>query len=125
EASGGTTRLPLGSTNVTTKIGVEGRDTPPGEWPEVEFRRAVHNYFAAMGIPVLRGRAFDASDGPNAPPVVVINQTMARQLFPNEDPVGKRVRMPLSPPWTPIVGFIGDVRHSGLETPPAPEMYIP
>jgi len=125
EASGGTTRLPLGSTNVTTKIGVEGRDTPPGEWPEVEFRRAVHNYFAAMGIPVLRGRAFDASDGPNAPPVVVINQTMARQLFPNEDPVGKRVRMTVSSAWTTIVGVIGDVRHSGLETPPAPEMYVP
>jgi putative ABC transport system permease protein len=78
-----------------------------------------------MGIPVLRGRAFDASDGPNAPPVVVINQTMARQLFPNEDPVGKRVRMTVSSAWTTIVGVIGDVRHSGLETPPAPEMYVP
>jgi putative ABC transport system permease protein len=130
-ASGGTTRLPLGSTNVTTKIGVEGRDLPPGEWPEVEFRRAVHHYFTAMGIPVLRGRDFNASDGPTAPPVIVINQTMARQLFPNDDPVGRRVRIgspgtAMAPtPWSTIVGVIGDVRHSGLETPPSPEMYIP
>jgi predicted permease len=124
-ASGGTTRLPLGSTNVTTKIGVEGRNTPPGEWPEVEFRRAVHDYFAAMGIPVLRGRGFEAADGPSAPPVVVINQTMARQLFGHDDPVGRRVRMGLDSPWSTIVGVIGDVRHSGLEAAPSPEMYIP
>ena len=130
-ASGGTTRLPLGSTNVTTKIGVEGRSLPPGEWPEVEFRRAVHDYFKAMGIPLLRGREFTATDGPTAPPVIVINQTMARQLFANEDPVGRRVQIgspgsAMSPtPWSTIVGVIGDVRHSGLEAPPSPEMYMP
>jgi putative ABC transport system permease protein len=129
-SSGGTTRLPLGSTNVTTKIGVEGRDLPPGEWPEVEFRRAVHDYFKAMGIPVLRGREFNATDGPAAPPVIVINQTMARQLFPNEDPIGRRVQIGTptpgaANPWSTIVGVIGDVRHSGLEAPPSPEMYMP
>src|SRR5262249_14150325 len=92
-ASGRTTRPPLGSTNVTTKVGVEGRNLPPGEWPEVEFRRAVHDYFKAMGIPVLRGRAFNAGDGPNAPSVFAINQTMARQLFGSEDPVGRRIQV--------------------------------
>ena len=66
-STGGTTRLPLGSTNVTTKVGVEGRGVPPGEWPEVEFRRAVHNYFPAMGIPILRGRGFTEQDGPTSP----------------------------------------------------------
>jgi putative ABC transport system permease protein len=125
-ATGGTTRLPLGSTNVTTKIGIEGRDIPPGQWPEVEFRRAVHNYFAAMGIPVLRGRGFDeAKDGPTTVPVVVINQTMAKQQFPGEDPVGRRLHMTPSGGWLTIVGVIGDIRHAGLETPPSPEMYIP
>ena len=130
-STGGTTRLPLGSTNVTTKVGVEGRSIPPGEWPEVEFRRAMHDYFTAMGIPLVRGRAFAATDGPSAPSVIVINQTMARQLFPNEDPVGRRRQMG-SPgtaaapsPWITIVGVVGDVRHSGLEAPPAPEMYMP
>ena len=132
-STGGTTRLPLGSTNVTTKVGVEGRGSaiPPGEWPEVEFRRAMHDYFTAMGIPLVRGRVFAGTDGPAAPPVIVINQTMARQLFPNEDPVGRRLQMgspgaPGSPsPWITIVGVIGDVRHSGLEAPPPPEMYMP
>jgi len=130
-ASGGTTRLPLGSTNVTTKVGVEGRSLPPGDWPEVEFRRAVHHYFTAMGIPVRRGRDFNAGDGPDAAPVIVINQTMARQLFGSDDPVGRRLQIgtggtPASPtPWSTIVGVIGDVRHSGLEAPPSPEMYMP
>lgn len=124
-ASGGTTRLPLGSTNVTTKVGVEGRDQPPGEWPEVEFRRALHGYFTAMGIPVLRGRGFNSTDAPPAPPVVVINQTMARQLFGEADPVGRRVRMSGGTQWITIVGVIGDVRHSDLESAPAPEMYVP
>ncbi|HMC77034.1 MAG TPA: ABC transporter permease [Vicinamibacterales bacterium] len=125
---GGTTRLPLGSTNVTTRVAIEGRDLPPGEWPEVEFRRAVHNYFAAMGIPILRGRGFTGQDGPNSPPVIVINQTMARRLFGNADPVGQRLRTstatgPTAPPPSTIIGVIGDVRHSGLEAEPAPEMY--
>jgi predicted permease len=125
-ASGGTTRLPLGSTNVTTKIGIEGRDVPPGQWPEVEFRRAVHDYFTAMGIPVLRGRGFDAiHDGPGTMPVVVINQTLARQQFRGEDPVGRRLRMSPTGSWLTIVGVIGDVRHAGLEAPPSPEMYVP
>jgi putative ABC transport system permease protein len=126
---GGTTRLPLGSTNVSTKVEVEGRALPPGEWPEVEFRRAIHNYFAAMAIPILRGRGFTAQDGPTAPPVIVINQTMARKLFPGEDPVGRRIRTstatgPTAPPPSTVIGVIGDVRHSGLEQEPAPEMYI-
>jgi predicted permease len=123
-ATGGTTRLPLGSTNVTTKVGIEGTDKPIGEWPEVEFRRAVHNYFDAMGIPLLRGRSFNAGDTALAPPVVLINQTMARQLFPHVDPVGKRLRNSPNGPFSTIVGVIGDVRHSDLETPPSPEMYI-
>jgi putative ABC transport system permease protein len=125
---GGTTRLPLGSTNVSTKVNIEGRALPPGEWPEVEFRRAVHNYFTAMGIPILRGRGFNAQDGPAAPSVVVINQTMARKLFAGGDPVGRRLLLgtaigPAAPPPATIIGVIGDVRHSGLEAEPAPELY--
>jgi putative ABC transport system permease protein len=124
-AVGGTTRLPLGSTNVSTKIVVEGRDVAPADLPEAEFRRAVHNYFPAMGIRVLRGRPFDINDGPSSPPVVVINDTMARQMFRGEDPIGKRVQFGApGGTWSTIVGIIGDVRHRGLESPPSPEAYI-
>jgi putative ABC transport system permease protein len=124
-AAGGTTRIPLGSTNVTTRLAVEGRPTPPGEMPEVEFRRAMHDYFQTMGIPILRGRAFSAEDGPDSPPVVVVNETLARRVWPNEDPIGQRVRMGSNAtgPWSTVVGIIGDVRHSSLDTPPAAELY--
>jgi putative ABC transport system permease protein len=125
-AVGGTTRVPLGSTSVSTSVQVEGRDVPLAEQPEVQFRRAMHNYFEAMGIPIKQGRNFNDTDTATAPPVAVINDTMARRLFPNEDPVGKHIRTGPNPsgPWTTIIGVIGDVRHGGLEDNPQPELYI-
>jgi len=123
---GGTTRVPLGSTSVTTSVQIDGRPVPNSELPEVQFRRAMHHYFEAMGIPIRRGRSFDPKDTATAPPVAVINETMARRLFPNQDAVGQRVRTGPSAtgPWTTIVGVIGDVRHGGLEEEPQPELYI-
>lgn len=125
-AVGGTTRVPLGSTSVTTTIQIDGRPVPNAELPEVQFRRAMHNYFATMGIPIRRGRNFDPKDGATAPPVAVINETMARRLFPGQNAVGQRIRTGPSAtgPWTTIVGVIGDIRHGGLEEEPQPEMYI-
>jgi putative ABC transport system permease protein len=125
-ASGGTTRLPLGSTNVSTRVMVEGRSIAPGDMPEVELRRAVRDYFRAMGMPILRGRSFTAEDGPNAPSVSVINQTMARRLWPNEDAVGKHFKMGTNPQtrWTTVIGVVGDLRHAGLDVEPAAEFYI-
>src|SRR5262249_37937260 len=77
-----------------------------------------------MGIPLLRGRTFADQDGPAAPPVVVINERMARRLLPGEDPIGRRIRFgSSSSPWLTIVGVIGDVRHTALDAEPAPEMY--
>jgi len=123
---GGTTRVPLGSTSVSTSVQIEGRPVPVAEQPEVQFRRAMHNYFETMGIPLKAGRNFDSNDSPTAPPVAVINETMARKLWPNQDPLGQHVRMGPNPsgPWTTIIGVIGDVRHGGLEEVPQPEMYI-
>jgi predicted permease len=125
-SAGGTTRVPLGSTSVTTSIQIDGRPVPNSELPEVQFRRAMHNYFETMGIPIRRGRNFDPNDGATAPPVAVINETMARRLFPNQEAVGQRVRTGpnATGPWTTIVGVIGDIRHGGLEEAPQPELYI-
>jgi len=105
---------------------IDGRSMTAAEMPEVEMRRAVHDYFRAMSMPVLSGRTFSASDGPQAPPVAVINQTMARRLWPDEEPVGQRFKMGTNPqtPWMTVIGVVGDLRHSGLEVPPAPEFYI-
>ena len=123
---GGTTRVPLGSTSVTTTVQIDGRPVPNAELPEVQFRRAMHNYFETMSIPIRRGRNFDPKDGAAAPTVAVINETMARRLFPSQDAVGQRVRTGpnATGPWTTIVGVIGDIRHGGLEEEPQPEMYI-
>ena len=126
-STGGTTRVPLGSTNVSTLVSVEGRDIPAAQLPEVEFRRALNNYFAAMGMPIVRGRGFTRDDAlPNASQVCVINHAMQLRLFPDEDPVGRRVRMGTTAqaPWITIVGVVGDVRHSSLEEAPKSELYI-
>lgn len=125
-SAGGTTRVPLGSTSVTTSVQIDGLPVPVAELPEVQFRRAMHDLFGTMGIPIIRGRDFNPEDGPNAPSVAVVNETMARRLFPNQDPIGQRVRTGPNPSgaWTTIIGVIGDVKHGGLEEELQPEMYI-
>ena len=121
---GGTSRLPLGSTGLTTAINVEGRPTPVAEWPEVQFRRALGDYFQTMGIPVIRGRMFTEMDGPNAPPVCIVNQALAAKMFHGEDPVGRQIRnSETGPAWT-IVALVGDVKHAALDEDPQPEMYV-
>jgi putative ABC transport system permease protein len=123
---GGTTRVPLGSTSVSTTVQRESNPVPVAELPEVQFRRAMHNYFQAMGIPIRRGRGFAPTDTATAPPVAIINETMANRLFRNQEPVGQHIRIGPTPsgPWMTIVGVVGDVRHGGLEEEPQPEMYI-
>lgn len=127
-AAGGTTRLPLGSTSVSTTIDVKGQTRPDAELPEVQFRRAVDDFFGAMRMPITRGRGFTREDGPAAPPVAVINEAMAARLFPAGDAVGRRIRTGPTParnPWMTVVGVVGNVRHTSLDQRPAPELYIP
>jgi putative ABC transport system permease protein len=124
ESVGGTSRLPLGSTGLTTSISVEGRGTPVAEWPEVQFRRSLGDYFQTMGIPLLKGRFFNSSDTATAPPVCLINQSMAALFFPGEDPVGRQLRnSQTGPAWT-VIGLIGNVKHGALDEEPQPEMYV-
>jgi len=124
---GGTTRIPLGSTQVTTQLTVDGRDVPPASLPEVDMRRAVGNYFQTMNIPVVQGRAFESNDRTSTEGFAVVNAALARQVFKDERVVGRRVKMgPPSPdtPWLTIIGVVGDVRHMSLEEQPRPEIYI-
>ncbi|MGQ0733651.1 MAG: ADOP family duplicated permease [Acidobacteriota bacterium] len=123
---GGTTRLPLGSTGLTTMIDLQERPRPPAEWPEVQFRRAIGDYFQAMGIPILRGRTFLPSEAPpTGPSVCLINQVLASRVFPGLDPVGQHIRTGQNAPWMTVVGVIGDVKHGALDEELAPELYIP
>ena len=84
-------------------------------------------YTSAMRTPLIRGRFFDQSDGPDAPSVVIINQTMARTFWPNQDAIGKRLKFggaQSRTPWSQIVGIVADVRQVDLSIPPGPEMYF-
>jgi putative ABC transport system permease protein len=123
---GGTTRLPLGGSNSSTQVAIEGRVPPTGQWPETDFRRAMHRYFETMGIPVRRGRVFTGADRAGAPPVAVINETFAKKMFGDEDPIGRQLRLGPSSPLrqATIVGIVGDLRHQRLDVAPNPEVYV-
>ena len=84
--------------------------------------------FATLGTPLLRGRFFSAEDGPDSLPVAIVNDAMARHLWPGRDPVGKRFKFgpqDSNRPWFTVVGVVGDMRRQGLETEPIPQMFQP
>jgi putative ABC transport system permease protein len=123
------TRLPLMSAlnNITSFLAIEGREVPPGERPEIDFRRASTGYFQTMGIPLLSGRLVTEQDVSNNTSSVLINEAMAKRFFSGEDPVGKRISTANSTgqqtQWQTIVGVVGSVRHLGLDVEPRPEIY--
>src|SRR5262249_2957877 len=82
-------------------------------------------YFETIGIPLVRGRSFTAADTTNAPWVVVINDSMAREYWQGENPIGQRLQIAGNPTWTTVIGVVGDVMHEGLDGAAKPEMYIP
>jgi predicted permease len=125
---GGTTRLPLGSTNVSTMVEVEGRSVPRTEFPEVELRRGVSDYFGAMGMPLVAGRAFGPEDSLETLSLTsvgsaVVNTAFVARVFPGEEALGRKIRMGTGS-WLAIVGVVGSIRHGSLEETPRPELYI-
>ena len=125
--AGLTTILPMSGINSDCSFKIEGQPmdkTRPG--PDEEDRFVSPDYFQTLQMPLLRGRFFTAADKLDAPPVVIINQALAQRYWPNEDPVGKRIRVPFTKPaWSTIVGIVGDVHHRGLDQPVKPEFYLP
>jgi putative ABC transport system permease protein len=122
---GFTSHLPLAGTNNNWSFFIEGRPpNPPGVYDSTDYRPVTAGYFETIGIPIKRGRSFEARDDEDRALVVVINEAMARQFWPNENPVGKRLKFG-DEHWRTIVGIVGDVHHQGLAIAPAPEMYIP
>jgi len=123
--AGGTTRMPLASTNDTTAVRVEGQPDEDARLHVVGFRRTLHDYFAVMRIPLRRGQLFSDDDPIGAATAAVINETLAAQLFATEDPIGRRLALGGDPdsPWLTVVGVVADVRHGSLERPAPPELY--
>ncbi len=98
---------------------IEGRSTPDGQWPNAASRTVTPGYFATMGIPLLRGREFGEQDDENAPGVVIVNQILAEQFFPHQDPLGQRIRVGSRDPevqWLEIVGVASSVRQWSFGT---------
>jgi predicted permease len=121
-----TGQVPLGG-NYDRRSGyLEERQTGRDE-DEVEFERysISPTYLRVMGIPLLKGRALGDHDRTDAPGVMLVSETAARQHWPGQNPLGRKVIFdPKAPPIT-VVGVVGDVRHYRLEDPPAPQMYRP
>ncbi|MGH9404579.1 MAG: ABC transporter permease [Terriglobia bacterium] len=105
---------------------VEGRPLAPGQPPPtISLNHVSTGYFKTMGISILRGRAFLDSDSAKMPLVAIINQTMARKLWPKEDPIGRRFRGSASGPWTKVVGIARDSKNGDLLAKAVPYFYVP
>ena len=125
QSAGVVTTLPFSGDISTGTFTVEGRPPAAGESDVANRRGATPDYFRAMGIPLVKGRAFTAHDTVDAPAVVIINETMARRYFPGVDPLGKRIVSPAGPGGVvmTVVGVVGDVKNAGLDEEPKPEFY--
>ncbi len=146
ESAGLTSALPLTNSGWSKLFSIEGRRAPRSleEVPVMQFRKISGDYFNTLAIPLTKGRYLNRDDTRDALPVAVINESLARLYFPNEDPIGKRVW--LGPPeelipsdWIPpgmdvkgfrftrwtIVGVVKDVLHKGLNQQSQPEIYMP
>lgn len=107
-------------------IEVPGRPRPAqGTGGMVGWRSVSPGYFAALGVPIVRGRAFTDADRAAGEEPVILSQALARRLFPNEDALGKNLRLGGSGPWRQVVGIAADVRNNGLVESSDPEYYVP
>ncbi len=130
-----TNHVPIGGASLPTRLEVAGF-VPPSEQaePSANFRSISPEYFVAMGIPVLLGTGFTDADLAAPNDKLVVNQSLARRYWPNDNPLGKRITIHKSARWLPdfgepisglVIGVVGDVRHFGAETTPPDEVYLP
>ena len=124
--AGAAVTLPIGGDDFAAGFAIEGAPlAPPGQEPRAGYQVVTPRYFRTMGIPILAGRDFAASDTRDTQPVVLVNRTFARQQWRDADPIGKRLRIGRDGRWMTVVGVVGDIRHLGPATPPRPEFYQP
>ena len=130
QSAGVSTSVPMSGFNSAGSFGIEGRNIAPGEmapWGNRWFAGA--SYFQTMGVALIKGRYFDDRDVRDAPQVAIIDETMERKFWPDQDPIGKRIgfqRDPQGNPiWREVVGVVGHVKHKGLEGESPVQYYIP
>jgi putative ABC transport system permease protein len=129
QSVGAVSVLPLGGNFDTAGTEPEGFAHGPGETPYPERYIVTQGYFPAMGIRLERGRLFSEGDDESASLVVLVSETAARRWWPNQDPVGRHIKVPgfdAGPqPWRTVVGVVGDVKQSGLDAPYTMQIYLP
>lgn len=127
--AGFTSALPLTWRGGTNGFTPEGMALDPRVTYDANNRVITPGYFEAMQIPLVRGRFFDDRDGERTQPVAIINETMAKKFWGNQDPIGKRFKLGTAEdkasPWLRIVGVVHDVRQMALDSAPRQEMYFP
>jgi predicted permease len=120
-SAGFTNHIPLVMKGDITGIGAEGHDAKTRF--QCNSRAIGPGYLRTMGIPLRRGRDINERDGEGAPLVVLINETLARTVWPNQDPIGRRLVF-MGRVEVPVVGVVGDIHQAGLDVPSKPEFYV-
>ena len=127
-AAGAINHLPIAGDIWGFPYRIEGRPAPrPGESPVATYRAVLPGYFDAMRLPILRGRDIAATDGPSAPGVVLVNEYLAKRVWPGEDPIGKRIDLDgseESPAWVTVVGVVKNAVREEWSDPPEDEVYL-
>ena len=124
QAVGFSDQIPLSLSSSQTSVRPEGYTPPPGAInPSIDYTTVDDGYFAAMGVPVLRGRGFSETDTAGTSPVMVINETFARRFWPGQDPIGKHVRR--SDKDYLVIGVARNGKYFSLGEDPKPFLYLP
>jgi len=124
QAAGAVHNLPMGGWGNTRNFSIEGQPEPS---LNVDFYQASPHYFSAMGMRVAHGRFFTPDDREDRPRVTIVNETLARHFFPDQNPLGKRIKMGAATgqfPWLSIVGVVRDVKQNALDEETKPALYV-
>jgi putative ABC transport system permease protein len=127
ESAGAVSYLPMSpiGTEFDMPFSVEGLESSsPSQRPTAEYRGMLPGYFETMGMEILAGRTIDDIDGTDGSRVAIVNETVVRRYFPDQDPIGQIIDMPMAGS-TEIIGVVSDIRHDGLGAQANPEMFVP
>jgi predicted permease len=132
EASvGSSNSLPIHASRAQFPFAIENRAAESQQTPVAEFASVSPGYFHVLKAPLISGRVFSDTDNSKGQQVALINETLARRYWPNEDPVGRHIgarsvqAATSQPPWITIVGVVGDIKSDGFDAAAAPHIYIP
>src|SRR5437762_495525 len=122
--------IPLSGSEISFNFNFDAHPVPQGQQPVAQFNAVTADYFKTMRVPLRKGRWFTERDDKNAPAVAIVTEAFAKQFFPGEDPIGKRIIPdgsvePGKPPIREIVGVVGDMQLISLKIPAKPQIYVP